>query len=232
MDASNNYLNNIDAFKNDFNLILIDLPGHGLSGELDKYTIENYVTTVTKFLYEINVDVDIIIGHSLGSIIASKIVKKINNKVILVGPPKTKSGIWRKGLIFLLRFLNAIRLLPIIIFVLKNSIVFRRFWSKLMISNDTKSLNNKITFDNIKLTKTKAIIDSIFEIFEEKFYIRDEDITDQTCVIVGGNDPVSELDSYDKVESRNRFEVSGSKHAPNRTSAEEFNRIAVEGIKG
>ena len=74
--------------RDDFRVIIPDLPGFGDGEKLDDYTIDSYVEWVKKYISRITSPV-ILLGHSFGSIIcaayAAKYPKTIS-KLILVNP--------------------------------------------------------------------------------------------------------------------------------------------------
>lgn len=96
----------INAIKNTYRVIAIDLPGFGLSDEpLSPYSIYDYYDVVSKLLTDIGVDEVILVGHSFGgrvSIIFANREPQRVSKMILTGaagikPKKTfgqKLSIW------------------------------------------------------------------------------------------------------------------------------------------
>lgn len=54
-------------FLDDYNIVIIDLPGHGKSEEPDKvYTVYDFVDCIKKLLDSLNIKNPILIGHSFG----------------------------------------------------------------------------------------------------------------------------------------------------------------------
>ncbi|MCH9621638.1 MAG: AB hydrolase superfamily protein YdjP [Chlamydiia bacterium] len=76
----------VDRFRNDYRLICIDLPGHGLSANLeskDIYTIPNYARVIDEVVKQLEIDKFIVIGFSLGGNIALQLTQ-INSDILSV----------------------------------------------------------------------------------------------------------------------------------------------------
>lgn len=86
-----------EKFKKNYNIISIDLRGHGKSFRPDKYqdySIEKFSEDIYKILVHENITKSIIISHSMGSIVVLEFLKKHQNivkKVILVSPSANPS---------------------------------------------------------------------------------------------------------------------------------------------
>ena len=82
-----------DPFKNSFNILIIDLPGHGKSSE-PKYAweLDEFVKMVHDLLEELNIKKTVFIGHSFGGkislIYASKY--KVEKLILLSSPYKVE----------------------------------------------------------------------------------------------------------------------------------------------
>ena len=77
----------LERLKNDYNLYAPDLPGFGNEPISTSYNLENYVDFVVNFITKNKIKNPILIGHSFGAAIISKIAanKLINtSKIILV----------------------------------------------------------------------------------------------------------------------------------------------------
>ncbi len=78
----------IETFSKHFNILLIDLPGHGNSiNYKDKFNVEDVIDDINKIIIDLNLKVVNIVGLSLGTIIAScfylKYPKKVNKLILL-----------------------------------------------------------------------------------------------------------------------------------------------------
>ena len=69
----------LERLKNDFNLYAPDLPGFGKETLTTPYNLENYVDFVVNFVIKNKIENPILIGHSFGAAIISKIAA---NKLI------------------------------------------------------------------------------------------------------------------------------------------------------
>lgn len=77
----------LEKVKNEFNLYAIDLPGFGQEPIQIPYHLDNYVDFVIDFITKNKIKNPILIGHSFGGAIASKIAinqPKLITKIILV----------------------------------------------------------------------------------------------------------------------------------------------------
>ena len=81
-----------DNLKDDFNIVIIDLPGHGLSEE-PKYpwTVYDYADSIHQLLSDLNIEKPILIGHSFGGKISLVYASKYKTeKLVLFGSPYKK----------------------------------------------------------------------------------------------------------------------------------------------
>lgn len=81
-----------DPLSNNFNILIIDLPGFGLSEEpKEVWTVYDYVTCIHKLLTALKIENPIMIGHSFGgklSLLYSSIYK--TKKLVLLASPFKK----------------------------------------------------------------------------------------------------------------------------------------------
>jgi pimeloyl-ACP methyl ester carboxylesterase len=64
------WVNQYDQLKNDFNIAVMELPGHGGSGGKGEQDVEKYAQWVRAALPVFGVSMPVIVGHSLGAAIA------------------------------------------------------------------------------------------------------------------------------------------------------------------
>lgn len=94
-----------------FTLIIPDLPGYGLSGDLDKYSLEIMGEYVVDFINQLPEFPVAVMGVSMGSLLAAEVAKHIGDKlesVILVSPllKKGRTTYLTKSMEYIMRFLN------------------------------------------------------------------------------------------------------------------------------
>jgi len=79
--------NQVDFLKNDFKLIIPDLPGSGKSGLIDKKEtgIEDYAGCIKEILVAENISRCIMIGHSMGGYITLAFAEKFPETLIIFG---------------------------------------------------------------------------------------------------------------------------------------------------
>lgn len=68
-----------DYFKDQYHLVLIDLPGYGQSDQADReYTIDFFVQSVLKIISDLQVRRPVLIAHSMGLPVAIGVMKQLN----------------------------------------------------------------------------------------------------------------------------------------------------------
>jgi pimeloyl-ACP methyl ester carboxylesterase len=72
----------------DFNVVIPDLPGFGLSSEiLEAHTVDSYARWLSEFVSALRIDDAVILGHSFGSIVTAAAAQAgLKNDLILVNP--------------------------------------------------------------------------------------------------------------------------------------------------
>ena len=87
-----------EPFKNEYRIIVVDLPGFGLSEEpKEAMGVDGYTTLIEKLLKELNVKNPILIGHSFGGRISVKYASRNDVKKVILLSPALK-GHDKKGL--------------------------------------------------------------------------------------------------------------------------------------
>ena len=70
-----------DNLKNDFDIVIIDLPGHGISDEPDYvWSLYDFADAVHELLVELKINNPIMIGHSFGGKISLIYASKYKTK--------------------------------------------------------------------------------------------------------------------------------------------------------
>ena len=87
-----------EPFKNEYRIIVVDLPGFGLSEEPKKAMgVDGYTNLIEKLLKELNIKNPILIGHSFGGRISVKYASRNDVKKVILLSPALK-GHDKKGL--------------------------------------------------------------------------------------------------------------------------------------
>lgn len=91
----------IELFKNDYKVLLINLPEHGNSPLIDgEYTIEKVTEEVHKLIERLKIEKMILCGHSLGGMVAQQLAFKhpsLVQKLILAETAYgTRNNLWEK----------------------------------------------------------------------------------------------------------------------------------------
>ncbi|MBP3461748.1 MAG: alpha/beta hydrolase [Bacilli bacterium] len=81
-----------DPFEDDFNIVIIDLPGHGKSEEPKRvYTLYDYVDCINELLKSLKIKNPILIGHSFGGKLSLLYASKYDvKKLVLLASPYKK----------------------------------------------------------------------------------------------------------------------------------------------
>lgn len=70
-----------DYFKNQYRLVLIDLPGYGQSDKTDKdYTIDFFAQSVLEIINDLELNEPVLIAHSMGLPVAVEVLKQLNDE--------------------------------------------------------------------------------------------------------------------------------------------------------
>lgn len=68
-----------DYFKDEYHVVLIDLPGHGQSDQVDQdYTIELFAQSVSEVISHLEIVDPVLLAHSMGLPVAMKVLKQLN----------------------------------------------------------------------------------------------------------------------------------------------------------
>lgn len=74
--------------RHDFNVVTVELEGHGDSARLDRYSFDGWIDSIVAQLEGFKVGkLDLIVGHSLGGLLAAGVVGRVpTDKVIFIDP--------------------------------------------------------------------------------------------------------------------------------------------------
>lgn len=71
------------SFSSDYKLVLIDLPGHGKSGNTrETYTMQSYGQDVKSIVERLNIENLILIGHSMGGAVILEAAKLLSSRIL------------------------------------------------------------------------------------------------------------------------------------------------------
>ena len=84
LENSSMWENLIPELEERFQIIIIDLPGHGTSPEPQAYTLPEVANTIKDLLEHLNIASLAVLGHSMGGYIALELKKIVEAKVILL----------------------------------------------------------------------------------------------------------------------------------------------------
>ena len=150
-----------EPFKNEYRIIVVDLPGFGLSEEpKEAMGVDGYTTLIEKLLKELNVKNPILIGHSFGGRISVKYASRNDVKKVILLSPALK-GHDKKGL--KTKVLKSLKKVPGINKLegwAKNHIGSRDYKaaSPIMIEVLVKTVNEDLSFDAKKIKAPVILI--------------------------------------------------------------------------
>jgi pimeloyl-ACP methyl ester carboxylesterase len=84
MDYRMGMMINLNNLYSNFNVLSVDLPGHGFTSGPLKYTIEELSDFCISIILNLEIDNLILIGHSMGGLVALDISSKINNNMTIL----------------------------------------------------------------------------------------------------------------------------------------------------
>ena len=222
----------VKVLKEHFNLLLIDLRGHGMSNNLpvnNNYSLNVVVDEVVEVIKHLKIKNSHFIGVSLGTIIITKISDRhpdMVNKVIMSGAITSFST----KTVFLLRLAQAIKGFT------PNIILYRLFALIIMPKKEHK-ISRQIFINEAKKIKTKAFKNWLRLLPEIKSTIDNIStiqLTKPTLFISGIEDYlfVRQIELYVKDKSNCILEkVNNSGHIVNIDQHQIFNRFALNFLK-
>ncbi len=84
----NHWLNQFDGLKNEFNVIVAELPGHGASSPRGANRVEHYAADMAIFIDTLSPSPPVVVGHSMGGAICQTLALNFPNKLsglVLIG---------------------------------------------------------------------------------------------------------------------------------------------------
>jgi pimeloyl-ACP methyl ester carboxylesterase len=81
----NTWEHQFDYFKDQYRLVIIDLPGYGQSDKAEKeYTIDFFAQSVLEIIKDLEIRKPVLIAHSMGLPVAIEVLKQLNNDSALL----------------------------------------------------------------------------------------------------------------------------------------------------
>jgi pimeloyl-ACP methyl ester carboxylesterase len=222
-------------FKRDFNLLMLDLRGHGLSKghpdylKLKAYTLEDICLDIINVLDHLKIEKAHFVGMSLGTIILRLLGESIPNRIqsMIMGGAIIRFNLRSKALLFsarlLKRFVPFIWLYKIYAYVLmpkKNHSESRNLFIR-----EAKKLYNK---EFLRWMRITSQLNKIFKIFYEK------ELSIPTLYISGSEDHMflgSVKDLVERQKSAILKIIDGSGHVCNIDAPKYFNDYSIKFIK-
>lgn len=222
-------------FKKDFNLLLIDLRGHGKSADLseaiwsDKYTFEAVTTDIIEVLDHLNIPPAHFMGVSLGTIIARQLAELEPQRIksLVFAGAVTRLNVQSRILVFLGNAFK--RVIPYMwLYSLFAFVIMPRKQhaeSRNLFIQEAKKLCQK---EFIRWFKLTADINPLLNYFKEK------DLRIPTLYVMGYQDlmflePVKNLVKTHKKSILNILESCG--HVVNVEQPDQFNHLSLAFIK-
>jgi len=233
--SSSIWYKQIREFKEDFNLLLIDLRGHGKSANSiknlwnDKYTFPNVTKDIIEVLDHLNIPPAHVMGVSLGTILARQLAEMEPNRVksMIMAGAITRLNFTSRILVFLGNTFKSV--LPYMwLYSLFAFIIMPRGHhaeSRNLFIREAKRLCQKEFIRWFKLTKD---INPLLKFFKEK------DLSIPTLYIMGEEDvmflaSVRNIVKDQKKSFLNVIEACG--HVVNVEQPEVFNKLSLDWLK-
>lgn len=234
---------NISEFSKHFQVYAIDLPGSGKSTKVNfkghDFT-ETFVETVERFISNNNLKGAHVIGHSLGAVIASKIVAKRGNslgKIVLVSPLGfTDSVPWNQKL---LSFYPIAKLLSHTVMkpTRENVAKFlqRPLYNKTVLKNEFIDYYYNSIMDDI-LKHPFFMMNSLMsrlKIKKELVLVNEFlKISNKTLIVAGEKDPIVSLkniyNNYKLIPNAKLKVFHETGHVAPIEKSDEFNKLVIE----
>ena len=230
--SSSIWFKQVDTFKKYFNVILLDLRGHGKSSESHinekKYTFNSFSNDILKILDKENILKTHLVGISLGSIIARHFVFLFpeRSQSAVLGGLVVRVNLISKFLLFSSNLLKIIlpamfmyRVLAKIILPKRNQID-----SKKKYIQEAKKISQD---EFMKWFETTKEIRSIFKTFKKETKVPIQ-------IIQGREDLIFLKDILNYTKKRKKIKlkiIENCGHVVNIQSAEIFNKVAIDFIK-
>ena len=188
----------LDQLKDNFRIILVDLPGHGFSriGKKNRSSLESITQDLEFLLIKMNIYPDLVVGHSAGAAVALNLVlsKKINLQGILClnGALGNFSGI--AGLLYplLAKFLS---MSPLTVPFFTSLYSSKNQVEKFLTLTGSK-INTKGIIYYKKLISDKKHVEGTLAMMSQwnlnQLILRLKQIEIPVCLIVGENDNIVE----------------------------------------
>ncbi|MCX2764803.1 alpha/beta fold hydrolase [Aquimarina muelleri] len=229
--SSSIWYKQVREFRNHFNVLLLDLRGHGKSKPVfkdafnSKYTFDSITEDIVEVINKEGIEKSHFVGISLGTILIRSLAEKYPNRVssMIMGGAIMKLNLrsqilMRLGVIFksVIPYMMLYKLFAFIIMPKKNH---RK--SRLLFANEAKKLCQK---EFIKWYKLTSEINPLLRFFRSK------DISIPTLYMMGEEDYLF-LPSVEKVVAAHQFSnlfiVKNSGHVVNVEQPEIFNQQSI-----
>ena len=229
--SSSIWFKQVDVFQKHFNVILLDLRGHGKSSESHinekKYTFSAFSNDILKILDKENILKTHLVGISLGSIIARHFVFLFPERCqsAVLGGLVVRVNLVSKFLLFASNLLKAILPAMLLYKILAKIILPKRnqIDSKKKYIQEAKKISQD---EFLKWFETTKEIRSIFKTFKKETKVPIQIIQGREDLIF-----LKDIINYTKKRKKIKLEiVENCGHVVNIQSAEIFNKVAIDFI--
>ncbi|MFX0032746.1 MAG: alpha/beta fold hydrolase [Candidatus Hodarchaeota archaeon] len=185
LGSSHEWIHQVCYFNSKQHIIILDLPGFGKSGKpKTKYSIDFFSTQIIEFLNIFGYKKVILVGHSLGGVIALNIaIKNLNlvKKLILINTSASFSQSNKDK--FILFWVN-------LIFKLSYKKFLKSIIKRILSAPNENKEFKKLYFSAIKIPK--SIVLNTFKNMTRKFHLNKEGvgISQPTLIIYGSEDKI------------------------------------------
>ncbi len=167
-----------------YNIILVDLPGHGNSKEYCTFTFNSVVEELINILNNLSINKIDVWGISLGAIVALKLVIMAKEKINTIIFEDPAFGLGNRFLLNMFGLFNRIK-------IVIPSKIYLHLFIHLIVYGKNKKRIKKIFFDSLKQVDRKAIsmwLKFMYDEYKKDIKYELEKIDKSKIYIIGGKD--------------------------------------------
>ena len=222
---------NVPELATTFNTLRFDLPGHGQSDSLPRYSIPAYVKYTKATISRLGIERPSLVGHSMGAVVATQLHRadaSAFQRIVLLDPPLKKSAPLGRLILPSLWLAEAIGGWAAILDLVMRDRRFQNFWCDLFIGPARPEVleARRITIDGMLRADLPAVVQGTFDTLTNAMMAKPPRKSAAFYVIYGQLDPVIDREAVADLFMHDHIvEIPNERHTPNRTSPAVFNAI-------
>ena len=230
MDSMTDSDRNAPALAAQFNVLRFDLPGHGRSQRIARYTFETYVEAALAVIARFDPPEPVLVGHSMGAMVAAELHLRAPGRwpaVILLDPPLRGSALVRAWLPFAMLG-HATGVLPRLAGRLRRWDRLVSWWAATFDGIESEETHEArlTTIANLRSADRRAIAAGIVEIAANRMVLAEPPPDQPYFIVFGEGDPTIDRRKVARWFRPDRvIEVARTRHTPNRIAVAEVNGV-------